>query len=202
MGRIRLFPLMISLVFLAACGGNTAERSTETHATELQRQWREMTACSCRLALTADYGQRVFSCELDAAYDQVTGGTLTVIEPELLRGVSARIAPEGLTLNYDGTSLETGPLTDEGLSPLEAAPTLFRLVARGNLAAWAEDDGVLHLTFRDFGAEPGLGLEAAVTFDAETDVPLEGRLSWNGAEILRLQISNFQMMTGENPEGS
>lgn len=202
MGRPKLLPLMMSLVLLAGCGRGATERSAEEHAIDLQRQWRDMTACSCHLALTADYGERVFSCEMDMAYDQVTGGVFTLTQPDLVRGISARVKGDDLSLSYDGTSLETGPLTDEGLSPLEAAPTLYRQLTQGNLSSWELADGVLTLAFRGYDTQPGEGLEATVSFNAETDEPLTGRLSWNGTQIIEIQATNFQMMTGEAPEGS
>lgn len=199
MGRLRLLPLMMTLLLLAGCGGQK-EASAEELAVELQRQWQNMTACAGHMDLTADYGERVFSCGLDVTYDQVTGGVLTLTEPELVRGICAYLKPDGLTLRYDGVSLETGPLTEEGLSPLEAAPTFYQQLTQGSLAAWDLTDEALSLTFRGHDALPGEGLEATLTFSRETNQPLTGELYWNGAQIIQAQFRDFQMMTGEAPE--
>lgn len=196
MGRFRALPLMMSLLLLAGCAGE-GKRSEEDVALELRRSFLNMTACSGRLSVTADYEERTFDCVLDVVYDQVGGATVTVVEPELVAGVSAHLAPEGTTLTYDTVSLETGPVTDEGLSPIETPVTLYRAVTAGYLAAWDMDEGLVHLTYRDGTSEPGSGLETAVTFDAETLRPTEFSLSWDGKQVISGKFENFEMEIGE-----
>ena len=140
-----------------------------------------MTACTGRFSLTADYGERTFECVLDATYDQVTGGTLTIAEPELVKGVTARFSAEGTALTYEGFSLETGPLTDEGISPMETLPTLWKQISGGYMAAVEERDGSLTVTYRADGQSPGTGLEAVVVFDAESGGPTSGAALQPGA---------------------
>lgn len=195
--RLWLFPLMMSLCLLAACGGGAGEKSGEELAIQLQSEFSTMTACSARVSLEADYGQRVFDCVLDVTYDQVTGGTLTIVEPELARGVTARIGPEGTSLSYEGFSLDTGDVTGDGLSPVEAVPRLYQAVVRDYVAGADLSDGVLSVTYRDAEQAPGTGLETVVTFDAESHAPLTGELFWDGARVILAQISDFQMMTAD-----
>lgn len=198
--RVRLVPLMMSLLLLCACGGQK-EPDAQEQAVALQKQWRDMTACSGHLELTADYGERVFSCGMDLVYDRVTGGSLTLTQPELVKGLTARFQGDDLTLSYEGVSLETGPLTQEGLSPLEAVPTLYRLLTQYDPAVCERTEDTLQLTLRDYGGQPGEGLEAVIAFEAETGKPLTGGLYWEGAQIIDVQMTDFQMMTGEDPEG-
>ena len=130
--RGRWFPLMMSLLLLAGCAaGEQGKQSGEDLALTIQKEFGQMTACTGRFALTADYGERAFECVLDAAYDQVTGGALTIVEPELVRGVTAKFSAGETALSYDGFSLEVGPLTDEGISPMETLPALWRQITEG-----------------------------------------------------------------------
>lgn len=156
-----------------------------------------MTACSARVSLEADYGQRVFDCALDVTYDQVTGGTLTLVEPDIAKGVTAHISPEGTSLSYQGFSLETGDVTGDGLSPVEALPRLYQAVSRDFVAGASVTDGVLSVTYRDGEQPPGVGLEAVVTFDVESHAPLTGELFWDGSRVISVQVADFQMMTAE-----
>ncbi len=196
MGRFRALPLMMSLLILAGCAGG-GEGSEEDVALEIRRNFLDMTGCTGRLSLTADYGERTFDCVLDVVYDSVGGATVTVVEPELVAGVSAHLAPEGATLTYDTVSLETGPVTDDGLSPMETPVTLYRAVTEGYLAAWDMDETAVYLTYRDGTSEPGQGLETAVTFDKATLHPTEFFLSWDGKQVISGEFESFTMGIGE-----
>jgi hypothetical protein len=58
------------------------------------------------------------------AYEQDgEGGRVTVMAPELIRGVSASVKPGSATLEYDSVVLDTGSLDSFGLSPLSSIPT-------------------------------------------------------------------------------
>ncbi len=196
MGRFRAVPLMMSLLLLAGCAGKGG-RSEEDVALEIRRSFLDMTACSGRMSVTADYAERTFDCVLDVVYDQGGGATVTVVEPELVAGVSAHLAPEGTTLVCDTVSLETGPVTDEGLSPIETPITLYKAVTAGYLAAWDMDETTVHLTYRDGTSSPGSGLETAVTFDATTLRPTEFSLSWEGKQVISGAFEEFEMTIGE-----
>lgn len=196
--RVRWFPLMMSLLLLASCAaGGQGKQSGEDLALAIQKEFGQMTACTGRFSLTADYGERAFECTLDAVYDRVTGGALTIAEPELVKGVTARFSAGETALSYDGFSLELGPLTDEGISPMETLPTLWRQITEGYVAAVAENEkeNTLAVTYRPDGQSPGTGLEAAVVFDRETHKPRSGELLWDGVRVAAVEVQEFQMMT-------
>jgi len=203
--RGRWFPLMMSLLLLAGCAaGEQGKQSGEDLALTIQKEFGQMTACTGRFALTADYGERAFECVLDAAYDQVTGGALTIVEPELVRGVTAKFSAGETALSYDGFSLEVGPLTDEGISPMETLPALWRQITEGYIAAVAssEKDKTLTVTYRPDGQSPGTGLEAEVIFDTETHKPLSGELFWDGSRVAAVGVLEFEVMLPGQEEGS
>lgn len=201
--RLRWFPLMMSLLLLAGCAaGEQGKQPAEDKALAIQKEFGRMTACTGRFSLTADYGERAFECVVDATYDQVTGGALTIAEPELVKGVTARFSAVEAALSYDGFSLELGPLTDEGISPMETLPTLWRQIAQGYIASVGEKDGVLTVTYRADGQSPGTGLEAAVTFDGESHKPLSGELFWDGSRVAAVEVLEFEQMSEAQGEPS
>lgn len=199
--RLRLFPLMMSLCLLTACGGGGEKQTGEDLALQIQGEFAAMTACTGRFSLEADYGNRVFDCVLDVTYDQVTGGVLTIVEPELVRGVSARITQDGASLSYEGFSLDTGAVTDDGLSPMEAVPRLYQAVTRDFVAGATLAEETLSVTYRDGEQAPGTGLEAVVTFDAKSHAPLTGELFWDGVRVITVQVTSFEMMPTAAQQG-
>lgn len=201
MGRWRAIPLMMSLCLLAGCGGG-GDKTGEDLALEIGREFAAMTACSGQVELTADYANRTFECALELVYDNTTGATLTILEPELARGVAAHIGPEGTELTYDGFSLDAGPVTDTGLAPVEAVPALYEAITQGYIAVAELGEETLTVTYRDGVEAPGSGLEAVVVFDVETHFPLTGELFWDGARVVSVQLSDFQMMTSPEPGGA
>lgn len=191
MGRGKAIPLMISLLVLAGCGGGEGSVSGEELALAIQKDFRTMTACSCQVALTADYETRVFDYVLDVAYD-TSGVDLTIVEPDIAQGVTAHIAAGQTQLVYDGFSLDAGPLTADGLSPVEAVPTFYRAISEGYIAALDAAGETLTVTYRDGESQPGTGLETVVTFDAKTRTPLWGELYSDGVRVVSAQAKDFQ----------
>lgn len=171
----------------------------EELAIALQREFATMTACSGQVSLTADYETRVFDYVLDVTYDSVGGATLTIVEPEIARGVAARIRAGETQLVYDDFSLDAGPITDSGISPVEAVPTFYREISQGYMAGMDMAGGLLTVVYRESDAQPGTGLETVVVFDAKTHMPLTGELYWDGTRVVEAQVKDFQMMTGEGP---
>lgn len=119
-----------------------------------------MERCAAEVEITADYGQRVYEFLLSAAVDGEET-VLTLREPELAAGITARISEEGGVLEYDGLALETGPLDGDGLSPVSALPALLS-AARSEYMAECTlertgDSELLRVLCADPEDPPGLG---------------------------------------------
>ncbi len=191
MGRCKAVPLMISLLLLAGCGGGGGATSDEALALSIQKDFAAMTSCSCQVALRADYEARVFDYVLDVAYD-ASGADLTIVEPAIAQGVTAHIQSGQTQLVYDGFSLDAGPLTEDGLSPVEAVPAFYQAITQGYIAAVDAAGETLTVTYRDGESAPGVGLETVVNFEGKTRAPLWGELYRDGARIVTVQVKDFQ----------
>ena len=120
--RLLCVPMM-TLALLTACGGTAAGDPAEELALAVRGEYLAMERCAAEVAVTADYGQRVYEFLLSAAVDGEET-VLTLREPELAAGITARIGEEGGALEYDGLALDTGPLDGDGLSPVSALSAL------------------------------------------------------------------------------
>ena len=93
-----------------------------------------MERCAAEVAVTADYGQRVYEFLLSAAVDG-DETVLTLREPELAAGITARIGEEGGALEYDGLALDTAPWRGKLFSPPPPCPRCCRRPGR---STWQE----------------------------------------------------------------
>ena len=187
--------LMIPLLLLAGCGGGRGGDEAEQLALEIRAEYLSMAGCTARLAVTADYGDRVFDCGLDLDHTAGTETVLTVVEPELLKGVTARFRPGNTLLEFDGTSLETGALTPEGLSPLECVPFLLTEIQEGFISQWSletlGETECVRFTTSDPTLKMGQGTEASLWFDKETYAWKQGEITAEGVSVLRCTVKDF-----------
>lgn len=190
--------LMMTLcLLLAACGGSGAGNDSDELALEIRGKYLSMSGCTARMELTADYGQRVYQYTLDLSYEREGDTTLTVAAPEEVAGITARLTGETALLEYDGVSLETGPLDESGLSPVSAPAVLLRAAMEGFIAETGlEEVGetqCLRMTCRDPEARPGEGAELTLWFDADGHGLVKGEVLSDGVRVIDCTFTEFSM---------
>ena len=140
------------------------------------------------LNLTADYGDKVYEYKLK--YEGTADdGLLTVTEPENIAGLSAHLWEDGITLKYDDVSLETGALSPDGLSPLDAVPAMLSAWTAGypEACVFESIDGD---DFVSVGY-PLTGTEYLRTwFDTETLLPYMTEITSNGSVVIKCVFEN------------
>lgn len=190
-------PMIILCLLLSACGGNGDRVKTDELALEIRAEYLAMNSCSARLDVTADYGQRVYEYTLDFSCDKEGETVISVVSPEAAAGVTARITGDSTLLEYDGVSLETGPLDDSGLSPISAAPALLRCAAEGFIAEsgmeTVGEQECLKITCRDPEGQPGKGTEISLWFDTQTHAMMQGEILTDGERVISCVLSDFSM---------
>ncbi len=203
----RLFACVLMMTLLAACA--PAGETPEDAAFHLQEHYRAMAGFSATVDLTAEYGDRVYDFTVDALCRKDGETVLTITAPELIAGITARLAEGETVLEYDGAALSLGDLDGDGLTPVSAVPELFRQAAVGWMArcAWADEGRTqLQALCRDPEAEEGTGAEFLMLFDRETFAPIRAELSRDGVRVLTAQFSDFTFLemtdddTGDGPD--
>lgn len=184
----------VMLVLLAACGGEGA--GSEQEMLDARSKYLSMAGCTAQVELTADYGERIFPCTV--VLDHTAGGetTLTLLEPELLRGVTARVRAGELTLEFDGMAVEAGPLLPEGLSPLDCLPFVLEQMKTGYLSQWGYETvgerECLRLTASNPEKEPGEGVETTLWLLRPGYELLRAEVSVEGRMALRCECTEFE----------
>lgn len=194
--------MMILGLSLSACGGAEGGNRAEQLALDIRGEYLEMGGCTASLELTADYGQRVYTYGIGLNYASEGETTLTITAPENIAGVTARILEGETALEYDGMRVETGPLDDSGMSPVDAVPVLMDYVQEGFIAecgmeAQGESE-VLRVVCREPESAAGEGRECSLWFDPSTHALLRGELSQDGFTVIQCVFTEFQFTVGEN----
>lgn len=195
--------LMMTLVLLlSACGGKGSGQADEL-VQDVRSAYLAMEGCTAHMELTADYGQRIFTYGMELSWQREGETVLTLTSPENVAGTSAVIRAGETALEYEGVMVETGPLDDAGLSPIDAVPALLGYAREGFIAesVLEEQDGAqrFHITCRDPEKEPGTGREGELWFDPESFVLLRGEISDEGFTVIQCDFTNFAM-SGTAPE--
>ena len=121
--------------------------------------------------------------------------TLTLSAPDTVAGITARVTGQGGQLEYDGLSVETGPLDPEGLSPVSAVPALLEGARSGYIVSCAlEEDGtLLRMDCGDPEGTPGTGSEVSLWFDTSTHALSRGEISVDGFRAILCEFTDFAM---------
>ena len=180
-------------LFLTGCGGGGGKEAEEL-ALSIRGEYLAMESCAIQASVTADYGQRVYEYEMAVSVNG-TETVLTLSAPETVAGLTARLAGEESQLEFDGLSVETGPLDGDGLTPVSAVPALLEAARSGYITACGlEGEGtVLRVDCGDPTGSPGSGVEYALWFDASTHTLTKGEISVDGFRVILCEFSQFTM---------
>lgn len=196
--------LMMTLL-LSGCGAKSGD-SPEQHAAVIRGEYLSMTAWSATVDLSASYGEQVFDFTVDAAWEKEGDLVITVTEPDLLSGITARIRDGETVLEYDGAGVSLGMLDISGLTPVTALPALMECVTKGYMArcGWSgEGEGkTLVILCRDPDRSPGEGTEYTLYFDPATHALLRAEVSVDGALCLTAALRDFTMEMKNNGTGT
>ena len=191
--RKRLLCVLMMTLLLAGCG-QTGGNEAEELALSIRGEYLAMDNCTVQAAITADYGQRVYEYEMAVAVGEEET-VLTLSAPETVAGLTARLAGPDSFLEFDGLSVETGPLDENGLTPVSAVPALLEAARSGYITACAlEEDGtLLRMDCGNPAGSPGSGTETALWFDASTHALIRGEVSVDGFRVILCEFSQFTM---------
>ena len=189
--RRRLICVLMTAFLLAGCGQSGVSEAEELALT-IRGEHLAMDRCAARAAITADYGQRVYQYELTVSVTEEET-VLALTAPETVAGLTARLDGEESLLEFDGVSVETGPMDADGLTPVSAVPALLEAARTGYITSCAlEEEGtLLRVDCGDPEGTPGAGAETALWFDVSTHALVRGEISVDGFRVILCEFSDF-----------
>lgn len=193
-----LFITTALALLLTSCGRGS---SSEATIRELRSPFGADSVLTARAELTADYGERIYEYTVDIQGTE-REGKLTVEKPENIAGTVLGWSDGSTTLTSEDVTLETGPLTERGLTPADALPTLLSACAEGTLLEYqpAGEDGLLYAQLE----VPERSDETVSCWFEERSGALKRcTLAEQGVTVLTLEFSHFKLTPapaqGEKP---
>lgn len=177
---------LLVILILSSCQGSKnsgTELALDIRASLLEAVKLEMTA-----AVRADYGERVYDFTFKYS-GKADKGELEITAPESIAGLKANISVTGGTLEYDGAVLDTGAVTEDGLSPAAAIPVLISQWQSGYISGCnyekLDDNEALAVT-----TDITETVKQRTWFDVKTHLPLRAELSENGKMVIACVFNN------------
>ena len=174
-------PLLLGAALLLSGCGSRDEARFDAFSEELRSRG--------DLVMTAEIRaeQEDNTCTFTLRYAESTDGgcIVEVVEPELIRGVKARINADGTKLVYDSVAVDTGDDGGTGLSPMGALPLLVRALRQGSVDSVWKEGGELAVKL-----VPEDDVDVTVLFDSEMK-PTCAEIAHDGKAVLFIKIAAF-----------
>lgn len=190
MRRTITLALSITLcLLLVSCTGSSDK--TEELALDIRAKYLGTESIDTTVTMTADSGGRSYEFKLKFTGTD-TGGMVEVLEPESIKGLTARISDSGATLEFDGAVLDIGALFKDAMSPLEALPML--------IGAWKNERITSHYSESGESGDM-IVIETAVGsaatqktwFGSEDMLPVYSELSVDGQNIITCRFEKVTL---------
>jgi hypothetical protein len=140
--------------------------------------------------IRADYGERVYDYKV--SFEGLDNdGLITIIEPESVSGAAVRLSDEGTHLVYDNAEIYTGEILPDGLSPVDAVPTLINAWRSGLVTECVrEKQGDTESVAALFRISDEVNLRT--WFDGDSHLPIYAEIYFNGYTVLSVTLYNVE----------
>lgn len=170
-----LLPIFALFILLSGCKGG---KDAYALANEVKNYYNEASEPALTARVIADYGDRLSEFTLSLEGDEIT-----ILAPDEVSGIKARLSGGGVSLVYSGAEVFSGAVTGSGLSPVAALPFMLDCFRSGTVAsAWLDGE---KLTV-DYYVSDTVSLRAE--FDASTLSPVAALLTEEGARALSAEF--------------
>ncbi|MDR1298785.1 MAG: outer membrane lipoprotein-sorting protein [Oscillospiraceae bacterium] len=183
---ICLISVAAAAALSVACSGRAEREALEA---DIKDSFRGAGGIEATANITADYGDNVFDFTVKYV-GTADMGTVEILKPDQVAGAVAKVTFPECYLEYDGASVEAGPLTGDGLSPVQALPVL--------LGQWTDGYPEIMSSERVGGID-ALAIETQITdtvsqktwFDPETLLPVRSEIYDTGKMVVSCSMESI-----------
>lgn len=182
----RFVAMVFAIIFFFS--GCTGEKNHLTPAIDFRAKLVQSGGCHFVCNVIADYGNEIQQFRLSCDADEQGTVSFTILEPEILAGISAKITDGGKHLDYEGLMVDLGLLADGNLPPASAPGWIVNSWLSGYIL-WAGNEGELYRVTCEQQMNDSL-------FQIETFykkmLPIYAEICYNNQRVLRMEIEEFQ----------
>lgn len=179
--------VLLLLCFLTGCG--SASKEIE-RGMALRSKILAAESCGFDAAITADYGDKVYTFSMNCQTDGQGDLTFTVTEPESIAGINGSISDSGGRLTFDDIALQFDLMADDQVTPVSAPWILMKTLRSGYITSACEEDNLLRLSMDDSYDDDALHLD--IWLDSGDD-PLRAEILYDDRRILSIDVTNFEI---------
>lgn len=184
----RIAALLMIAVILCGCTGKRAEMD---RAMTLRANLLACQSVSFDTAITADYGDEIYSFGMNCQADNQGNLTFAVTEPETIAGITGTIASGEGKLTFDDVALDFPLMADDQITPISGPWIFLKTLLGGYLTACTVEEDLLRLTIDDSYEDDALQLEIWLN---NSDAPVRAEILYDGRRIVTMDITNFQIV--------
>lgn len=178
----------VALLVLSLFTGCSAKDDAMDRAMTLRKQLLSGEECSFHTIITADYGDRLYTFEMDCTMDANGLLSFTVTQPDTICGITGTISDNGAALTFDNNILAFPMLADGQVTPVSGPWIFANTLKCGYLTGCSREDQALVLYIDDSYEEYPLHLQIRVD---EANHPVYAEIIWQEHRVMALEIQNF-----------
>lgn len=177
--------VVLIVCLLSGCGAGDDQMD---QAMNLRKKILEADVCSFQSVITADYGDALYTFQMECSTDSAGNLQFTVTDPETISGITGSISQDSASLTFDDKVLAFPMLADGELTPV-SAPWLFMNTLRsGYLTGCSKEEEGFCIYIDDSFEESPLHL---MIYTNQDILPVSAEIVWQERRILSLDIRDF-----------
>ena len=182
-----LWVLVLLCLLFTACGSQKIDDRMQS-AIDFRTTLMQNGGCSFMARVNADYGERVYEFTMQCQYFADREAHLTIIEPEMISGITAVVRQDGATVEFHDIELDFGTMANGRIAPMTLPWLLGKAWSSEYIQSAGKDgDGSL-VTYLMGYADEELVVE---TWFGPEMVPLRCEISHGGVRYLTVTVSEF-----------
>lgn len=157
---------------------------------DLRKAVLEVEHSSFTAVITADYGNEIYTFQMDCEADSEGSVSFIVTDPETITGITGHVSKERAALTYDDRVLAFPKLADDQLAPVIGPWIFFNTLRSGYISGCGREEDGICIYMDDSYEENMLQLQI---YTDESVVPIRAEIFYKDRRILSMDIRNFTL---------
>lgn len=187
--------LLVCVLVVLCLSGCTRENGIDR---TIDLRQKILTAQKCEFIgeIFADYGDVLYSFELQCVFDQQGNMEFSVIAPDSIGGITGKIEGQIGYLTFDDKSLAFPLLADDQLTPVSAPWVFMKCLRSGYIHSAGTQGDMTYVCINDSFQDDALQLDIWLN---QNDIPVRAEILYLNKRILTISIAGFVCSFSSDP---